>query len=255
MQLKLEERTPERVLVIVAHPDDIEFGVAGSVAKWTAAGAEVTYLIVTDGSAGSNDPGVDPDELAARRRAEQQAAAEVLGVKDVRFLGFRDGTLEPTLEVRKAITRVIREMRPDRVVTQDPTTIFVEGIYVNHPDHRAAGEATVYATFPSAGTRPIFPELLDDGYEPHSVKELYLMLTLEPTHAVDITGVMDRKLEALFKHESQLGPDIEEWVREMSREMGNLAGCEYAEVYRVITLDAEAHEAIEQAYEEMSEGD
>ncbi len=255
MQLKLEERTPQRVLVVAAHPDDIEFGVAGSVAKWIAAGAEVTYLIVTDGSAGSNDPGVDPDELAARRRAEQQAAAEVLGVKDVRFLGFRDGTLEPTLEVRKAITRVIREVRPDRVVTQDPTTIFVEGIYVNHPDHRAAGEATVYATFPSAGTRPIFPELLDEGYEPHSVKELYLMLTLEPTHAVDITDVMDRKLEALFKHESQLGPDIEEWVREMSREMGNLAGCEYAEVYRVITLDAEAHEAIEQAYEEMSKED
>src|SRR5690554_2232985 len=255
MQLKLEERTPYRVLVVAAHPDDIEFGVAGSVAKWIAAGAEVTYLIVTDGSAGSNDPGVDPDELAARRRAEQQAAAEVLGVKDVRFLGFRDGTLEPTLEVRKAMTRVIREVRPDRVVTQDPTAVFVEGIYVNHPDHRAAGEATVYATFPSAGTRPIFPELLDEGYEPHSVKELYLMLTLEPTHAVDITDAMDRKLEALFKHESQLGPDIEEWVRQMSREMGNLAGCEYAEVYRVITLDAEAHEAIEQAYEEMSEGD
>src|SRR5690606_2320469 len=128
-------------------------------------------------------------------------------------------------------------------------------IYVNHPDHRAAGEATVYATFPSAGTRPIFPELLDEGYEPHSVKELYLMLTLEPTHAVDITDVMDRKLEALFKHESQLGPHSEEAWHQICRAMGSLTGCEYAEVYRVTTIDAEEIKAIDQAYDEMSECD
>lgn len=255
MELKPAERTPRRVLVIVAHPDDIEFGVAGSVAKWRAAGAEVSYVIVTDGSAGSNEPGVDLDELAQRRQAEQRAAAQALGVTDVRFLGHKDGTLEPTLAVRRELTRIIRELRPDRVVTQDPTTVFVNSGYVNHPDHRAAGEAAVYATFPSAGTRPIFPELLDEGYEPHDVTDLYLMLTLNPTHAVDISDVMDRKLEALLKHESQLGPDVADWVREMSHEMGELAGYEYAETYHVITLGAEPHEAIEQAYEQMAEAD
>lgn len=253
MELKKSMRTPERVLVIAAHPDDIEFGVAGSVAKWRAEGAEVAYVIVTDGSAGSNEPGVDLDELAAQRKAEQTAAAEAVGVTDVRFLGYKDGTLEPTIALRRELTRIIREFKPDRVVTQDPTTVFVENGYINHPDHRAAGEAAVYATFPSSESRPIFPELLDEGYEPHKVRELYMMLSLEPTHIVDITDVMDRKLAALFKHESQLGPEVEEWIREMNAEMGKLADCQYGESYRVMTLIEEPHEVLTDAVEEMGE--
>ncbi len=237
MALAHEERIPERVLVIVAHPDDIEFGMAGSVARWKEQGAEVVYAIITDGAAGSNEPGVDPDELARTRVEEQRAAAAVLGVTDVRFLGYRDGTLQPTLELRRELTRLIREVRPDRVVTQDPTTVFVESIYVNHPDHRAAGEAAVYATFPSAVTRPIFPELLAEGYEPHEVKELYLTLTLEPTRAVDISPYMARKVEALLCHQSQVGPEVAEWIRAWNAEEGEQAGVEYAEAYRVIGLD------------------
>lgn len=255
MELKLAERAAERVLVIAAHPDDIEFGVAGSVAKWTAQGAQVSYVIVTDGSAGSNEPGVDIHELARQREAEQRVAAEVVGVTDVRFLGYRDGTLEPTIALRRELTRIIRELKPDRVITQDPTTVFVETGYINHPDHRAAAEAAVYATFPSAGTRPIFPELLDEGLEPHNVAELWLMLSMEPTHAVDIADVMDTKIEALLKHESQLGPEVVDWIREMNVEMGKLAGVEYAEVYRIMTLVEEPREVITEAHEEMAESD
>lgn len=252
--LQIDETVPERVLVIAAHPDDIEFGVAGSVARWKAAGAEVTYCVITDGSAGSNEPGVDPDELARRREAEQRAAANALGVTDVRLLGYRDGTLEPTIALRRALTRIVREVRPDRVVAQDPTVVFVEDRYVNHPDHRAAGEAAVYAVFPSAVTRPIFPELLDEGFEPHQVRELYLMLTLNPTHAVDITDVMDRKLEALMRHASQVDEEAGDWIREMNAELGRLAGVGYAEAYRVMHLGEEPHEAVEEAVEEAGTG-
>jgi LmbE family N-acetylglucosaminyl deacetylase len=253
--LQIDGSTPERVLIIAAHPDDIEFGVAGSVARWRAAGAEITYCVITDGSAGSNEPGVDIDALARTREVEQRAAAAALGVTDVRLLGYRDGTLEPTLDLRRALTRIIRELRPDRVVTQDPTVVFVEDGYVNHPDHRAAGEAAVYAVFPSAVTRPIFPELLDEGYEPHQVRELYLMLTLNPTHAVDISGVMDRKLEALMHHASQLNEEAGDWIREMNGDMGALAGVEYAELYRVMHLGEQPHEAIEEAAEEAIAGE
>lgn len=255
MKLELAERTPERVVVIVAHPDDIEFGVAGSVARWKENGAEVTYVIITDGSAGSNEPGVDLDELAEQRKAEQRAAAEALGVTDVRFLGYKDGTLEPTIPLRRELTRIIRELKPDRVVTQDPTTVFVDTGYVNHPDHRAAGEAAVYATFPSAGTRPIFPELLEEGYEPHDVKELYMMLSLQSTHAVDISNVMDQKIDALLKHESQLGPDVVEWLTEMNGEMGKLVDRQYAETYRVMTLGEAPPEVIEEAIGKLAESD
>jgi LmbE family N-acetylglucosaminyl deacetylase len=228
---------PERVLVIVAHPDDIEFGTAGSIARWVNEGAEVTYCVITDGAAGSNEPGVDPAELAERRREEQIRAARTVGVEDVRFLGYSDGLLEPTIELRRELTRLIREVRPERLICQDPTTVFVRGEYVNHPDHRAAGEAAIYAVFPSAGTRPIFPELLDEGYRPHNVRELYMMLTLQPDIAVDISGTIERKLEALLCHESQVGPDAADRVRGWNAEAGEEVGCGYAEVFRVMWLD------------------
>ncbi len=225
---------PKRVLVVAAHPDDIDFGVAGSVARWVQEGANVTYCIVTDGQAGSNAPDVDVKQLVQTRAAEQRAAAAIVGVTDVRFLGYRDGTLQPTLELRRDLTRLIREVRPDRVVCQDPTAVFVHSGYINHPDHRAAGEATVYAVFPSAETRPIFPELLAEGYEPHHVDELYLNLTLQPDTFVDISATIEHKLAALLCHVSQNVAEAAEWLRERNAEAGQPLGYAYAEAFRVL---------------------
>src|SRR5689334_21131253 len=163
-----------RVLAIFAHPDDAEFSIGGSAALWADEGTEVFYCVVTDGAAGSNDPNQNLDELIQTRQAEQRAAAQVLGVKEVFFLGYADGTLQPTLELRRELTRLIRQIKPDRVIVSDPTAMFYGEDYINHPDHRAAAEAAVYAEYPSAVTRPIFPELLAEGFEPHQVKELYI---------------------------------------------------------------------------------
>src|SRR5690606_8017625 len=179
----MQQHDVSRVLVIAAHPDDIEFGAAGTVATWTRAGIDVAYCIVTDGSAGSNDPGVSSSHLAEIRRQEQIEAAARLGVSDVRFLDYQDGVLQPTIELRRDLTRLIRELRPQRVVISDPTTVLVSGDgfhYINHPDHRAAAEAALYAIFPSAESRPIFPELLAEGLEPHHVNEVWMTLTNQP---------------------------------------------------------------------------
>ncbi|NJP04363.1 MAG: PIG-L family deacetylase [Chloroflexaceae bacterium] len=236
---------PAKILVIAAHHDDIEFGVAGSVALWVDNGARVSYCIVTDGSAGSNDPDTNLEELVTRRKEEQLAAARVVGVEDVHFLGYRDGTLQPTLELRRDLTRIIRELRPDRVVCQDPTTMLVGDRYINHPDHRAAAEAAVYAVFPSAETRPIFPELLDEGLEPHHVNEVYLMLTLQADTVVDITSTIDRKLEALACHASQVGQESLDRIREWNADNGKELGCDYAEVYRVMRFGGATSEPVE----------
>ena len=237
---------PYHIVVTAAHHDDIEFGVAGSVARWIQEeGATVTYVIITDGGAGSNDPDLTRDALVALRREEQMAAAAVVGVSDVRFLDYPDGTLQATLEVRRDVTRVIRETKAYRVVCQDPTTVFVQGSYINHPDHRAAGEATVYAAFPSAETRPIFPELLAEGFEPHKIGELYMNLTRQPTHYHDISATIDLKLAALGAHVSQIGAgeDFEngakKWVRQSNRDGGKLVGVEYAEYFQVLKFDEE----------------
>lgn len=225
---------PQKVLVIAAHPDDIDFGTAGSVARWIHEGASVTYCVVTDGSAGSNEAHIDLHALSEQRKAEQIAAAAVVGVHDVRFLGYQDGTLQPTLELRRDLTRIIREVRPDRVVCQDPTTVFVRDSYINHPDHRAAGEAAIYAVFPSAETRPTFPELLLEGYEPHHVNEVYLNLTLQPDTHIDISDTIELKLKALLCHASQVNEDAAQWIRERNAEAGQEAGYAYAESFRVM---------------------
>lgn len=234
---KIELVKSERTLIIVAHPDDIEFGAAGSVARWTAEGTQVTYVMVTDGSAGSNDPKITRDELIHIRQDEECAAAAVVGVQDVRFLGYQDGVLQPTLELRRDLTRLIREVKPDRVVCQDPTTIFIEPGYINHPDHRAAGEATIYAFFPSAETRPIFPELLADGFEPHHVTELVLTLSLQPNYYIDISATIEKKIESLLCHKSQVGPKVEEMIREWNAEAGQSIGVAYAERFRVMRFE------------------
>jgi LmbE family N-acetylglucosaminyl deacetylase len=226
-----------RILVIVAHPDDIEFGIAGSIARWTLEGNDVSYCMVTDGSAGSNDPNTDITKLAQTRREEQMAAAAIVGVEDVHFLGYKDGVLEHTLELRRDLTRIIRKLKPDRVITMDPTLVFVDQAgYINHPDHRAAAEAAIYATFPSSETRPIFPELLVEGLEPHKVSQLWLMFSEKPNTHIDITATIDRKIESLRCHQSQLNGQDLEFVRKWDAEAGKQAGYEYAESYRVLKL-------------------
>src|SRR5690242_11608387 len=181
--------TPQiRILGIFAHPDDAEFTCGGSAALWASQGAQITYVVVTNGAAGSNDPNQDLDELVRIREAEQRAACAVLGVQEVLFLGYPDGTLQPTIELRRELTRIIRQLKPDWVMIGDPTAVLYDSEYINHPDHRAAAEAGLYAVFPSAVTRPIFPELLAEGYEPHAVKELYISGTSQPTIYIDISG-------------------------------------------------------------------
>jgi LmbE family N-acetylglucosaminyl deacetylase len=224
------------ILVVVAHPDDIEFGLGGSVARWTDEGHRVIFCIVTDGAAGSNDPDVDLRNLVETRRAEQLEAAALLGVQEVRFLGYPDGALQPSVELRRELTRLIRELRPYRVVCQDPSTFFFGANYINHPDHRAAGEATVYAVFPSAETRPVFPELLAEGFEPHKVSELYLDLSLQPDTFIDITTTLERKIAATLCHRSQVGPEAETWIRDWCAEAGAKAGYAFAESFRVLRL-------------------
>jgi LmbE family N-acetylglucosaminyl deacetylase len=227
---------PLRVLGIFAHPDDSEFMLGGSVARWADEGAQITYCIVTNGAAGSNDPQQNLAELVKIREAEQRAACAVLGVQEVLFLGYADGTLEPTVGLRRDLTRLIRQFRPDRVVLGDPTAVLYDFDYINHPDHRAAAEAGLYAVFPSAVTRPIFPELLAEGYEPHQVKEVYITGTEKPNIHVDISATLDRKIEALRCHKSQLDPGDGQWVREWAAETGKAVGLEYAEAFRVMKL-------------------
>lgn len=235
----MQQRDVSRVLVIVAHPDDIEFGAGGIVAGWTRAGIQVTYCIVTDGSAGSNDPKVSSGHLVEIRRQEQIDAAAAIGVTDVRFLGYQDGTLEPTIALRRDLTRLIRELKPERVLTTDPTTMLfsADGYhYINHPDHRAAAEAAIYAVFPSAESRPIFPELLAEGLEPHHVNELWMMLTLQPNVNIDVSDVYEDKMTALLCHKSQVSFESTQFIRDLDQRAGALISAQYAEQFRVMTF-------------------
>lgn len=226
-----------RILGIFAHPDDSEFSCGGSAARWAAEGAEITYVIITDGAAGSNDPAQNLGELVRTRAAEQRAACDVLGVRELIFLGYPDGTLQPTIELRRALTRLIRQIKPDRVISGDPTAVFVGKDYINHPDHRAAAEATIYAVFPSAVSRPIFPELLAEGLEPHQVKEVYLIGDDASADTyVDISATLDHKIEALRCHKSQLDPGDGQWVRDWAAEAGKRGGMQHAEAFRVMKL-------------------
>jgi LmbE family N-acetylglucosaminyl deacetylase len=194
----------ERILVVTAHPDDVDFGAAGSVAVWTEGGIEVAYCIVTDGDAGGSDRSVSRTDMVAIRRHEQLDAAKEVGVSDVTFLGFPDGRLTADLDLRRAISRVIRRFRPDRVVAQSPERNWAR-IYASHPDHLAAGEATVCAVYPDARNPFAFPELLDEGLEPHTVPELWVMASDQADRAVDVTVCFERKLTALRSHRSQVG--------------------------------------------------
>ncbi|MDR3649252.1 MAG: PIG-L family deacetylase [Acidimicrobiales bacterium] len=228
----------ERILVVCAHPDDVDFGVAGSVATWVKAGIEVEYCIVTDGDAGGSDRSVSRADMAVTRREEQRAAAAEVGVSDVVFLGYPDGRLTPSIELRRDISKQIRLMRPDRLVCQSPERLW-ERLGASHPDHLAAGEASVCAVYPDARNPFAHPELLAEDLEPHTVPEMWLMAAPNPNRAVDITDTFDRKIAALRRHRSQVGEGewIEErirtWVEAAGRQAG-LAEGQLAELFRVV---------------------
>jgi LmbE family N-acetylglucosaminyl deacetylase len=230
--------TPDRVLVVAAHPDDIEFGAAGVVARWVSEGSDVRYLLVTRGDKGSDDPTTDPGDLAARREVEQRAAADEIGVSGVAFLDEPDGQVEATLRLREQVTRAVRAYRPEVVMTHDPTVLFVNNEWVNHPDHRAVGVVTVDAVFPTARDPLNFREHLDAGLGPWKVAELFLWSTNEANQLVDISATLDRKVAALRHHASQFHQfdAVERWLRRRSEELGERAGYGAAEGFRRVTL-------------------
>jgi LmbE family N-acetylglucosaminyl deacetylase len=197
----LDDAEIARVLSITAHPDDVDFAAAGTVARWTEAGIEVVYCVVTDGDAGGFDESFPRDEMPALRRAEQLAAAKCVGVHDVRFLGYPDGRVEATLELRRDLARVIRQVRPDRVVCPSPERNYVR-IGIGHPDHRAVGSAALDAVYPDARNPFAFPELRAEGLAAWTVREIWIPGGT-PNHYVDVTDTFPRKIAALRAHESQ----------------------------------------------------
>jgi LmbE family N-acetylglucosaminyl deacetylase len=235
-----EIRTPERALVIFAHPDDAELGSAGTVAVWSKAGAEVWTCIVTDASGGGPDDAEDVGPEARRaisetRKAEQRAACEVLGQAGAVFLDYPDGRIEPNLELRRDIVRLIRRLRPEIIITHSPDRRWDEFFaFRHHPDHLAVGTAVTAAVYPAARNAWDFPELLDEGLLPHKVREIYIMGAPEQNYASDISATFDLKVAALAAHASQVGPrmaDLEPRLRQWATELGTQYGFAYAEVF------------------------
>ena len=197
-----ESRTIQRVLVVTAHPDDVDFGAAGTIANWTDAGVEVSYCIVTDGDAGGFDPAVPRSAIAGIRQEEQTAAAKAVGVSNLVFLGYPDGAVESSLALRKDISREIRRAKPDIVLCQSPERDFSR-IFASHPDHLAAAEATVCAVYPDARNPFTFTDLITEGFQPHTAWQIWIMGGPNPNHYVDTTANFERKIAALRCHESQ----------------------------------------------------
>jgi LmbE family N-acetylglucosaminyl deacetylase len=225
-------------MVIVAHPDDPEFFSGGTIALWAREGAEITYLILTNGNKGSDDPAMMPQQLARLREEEQRSAADVLGVKTVVFLGEPDGELQATLQLRQRVVREIRRHRPDVVICPDPTTYYFSASYVSHPDHRVAGQVALEAIFPAARNRMYHPELLDEGLLPHTVREIYLIGTSQPDRWVDISDVIDLKIRAIQSHASQLADParVFERVRQRSEAVDEYGRTVYREAFRYLAL-------------------
>jgi LmbE family N-acetylglucosaminyl deacetylase len=235
----LSDSEIQRILVINAHPDDVDFSTAGTVALWTEAGIEVSYCIVTDGDAGGHDESVPRAEIPSLRRAEQTAAAKQVGVHDLRFLGYPDGRVEATLTLRGDLARVIRQVRPDRLLCPSPERNYAR-LPANHPDHRAVGSAALDAVYPDARNPFAFPELrAEEGLEPWTVREVWLPSGPDPSHYVDITASFGRKLAALRAHESQIGnmEGLEELLRGWNGWVAAQAGLpegSLAEAFQVI---------------------
>ena len=239
MGAMLDDSEIRRILVINAHPDDVDFSAAGTIALWTDAGIEVTYCIVTDGDAGGHDESVPRAEIPPLRRAEQTAAAKQVGVHDVRFLGYPDGRVEATLALRKDLARVIRQVRPDRLLSPSPERNYAR-LPANHPDHRAVGSSALDAVYPDARNPFAFAELrAEEGLEPWTVREVWLPGGPAPNHCVDITASFGRKLAALRAHESQIGQmeGLEEFLRGWNSRVAAQAGLpdgSLAEAFQVI---------------------
>ncbi len=229
-----ENSVPESAMVIMAHPDDAEFTVAGTVAAWAKAGCRVTYVVCTDGNAGSTEPDMTRERLAKIRRAEQQAASAALGVSEVVFLGYDDGQLQPTLELRRDLVRAIRQYKPEVVITWDPTTLFIGDDYINHPDHRAAAQAALDAVTPASAMPLLWPE----AGSPHRVRQVYVFDNDRSNTWVDVTETIEQKIAALKQHASQMGDwDPTEMIKAWGAETGKEKGLTYAESYLVITLE------------------
>ena len=228
----------ERVLVVISHPDDAEFGAAATIASFTAGGARVDYVVTTDGGKGTDDPAVRAEQLAATRIAEQRAAADVLGVSEIVHLGYPDGYLTPSLDLRRDITRQIRRFRPDLVLTQNPQRRLDHNPFIGHPDHLATGEATLASVYPAARDRLNFPELLEEGLEPWKVRQVLLMGVEQPNLWVDVAGTFEVGLDALRRHASQVdGQDVESRVRERAEVMGAPQGIGLAQAFLSIVLE------------------
>ena len=228
----------QRILVILAHPDDPEFFCGATLARWAKAGHEISYTLLTCGDKGRNDNNRDipGDQLCALRHTEQRAAAQVLGVKEVHFLEREDGTLVPDLDLRREVVRIIRRFKPDVLVTCDPQNLFAT-YGLNHPDHRAAGQVVLDAVFPAAGNELFFPELLKEGWQPHSPKEVWASLTSQPNVVMDVTDTWETKILALKEHKSQIGDPakLEERMRSRRAEESTEENPRYEEKFRVVS--------------------
>ena len=235
-----EPPAPKRAMSIHAHPDDQEFTVGGTLAKWARAGCEIVTVCITRGGAGSNKytpPEMTREALVAIREEEQRDAGRILGVKETIYLGYEDGMLEPSIPLRRELTRLIRRHRPEAVLTGDPTVRYYGTTYMNHPDHRVASDVALDAVFPSAGTRLIFPELLAEGLEPHEVRQVYIHGAERPDTYVDIAETLDVKVTALRAHKSQMGEwDPSEMITQWAAEQGRRRKLKAAESYRRMIL-------------------
>jgi LmbE family N-acetylglucosaminyl deacetylase len=229
------------VAMIAAHPDDPDFGEAGTAALWASQGHTVTYVIVTNGDKGSDDRDLSTTDLIAMREREQRAAADALGLAGVRFLGYEDGMVVADLNLRRDLVRVIRDLKADVVTCSQPTEFFYGDGYINHPDHRAVATAALEAIFPAAQNHRYFPELLAEGYEPYRVREVWIGMSGDESDTfVDVTSMMDKKIAALRAHASQIPETDEfEWMRMWMEESGKKADppVKYAESYKVMRIN------------------
>lgn len=231
----------KRVLVVMAHPDDCDFGAGGTIAQWSAKGIHVSYCIITNGDQGGEESGIPLEQMAQVRQKEQRDAGAALGVSDITYLNYRDGWLMPSIELRKEIVKAIRIAKPDRMVVQSPERNW-ERIFASHPDHLAAGETAIQAVYPDARNPFAFTDLKDDGYEPWRVREVWMTGSPTPNHFVDITDTFDKKMAALHAHVSQTAhnKELENMVRgwgERNAQAQGLPEGRIVEIFKVINTD------------------
>ena len=228
---------PQKVLVILAHPDDPEFFCGATLARWAKAGHEIHYFLLTCGDKGFEDATATADQICRTRHTEQEAAAAIIGAKSVWFLDLEDGFLIPSLDLRREVVRAIRRIKPDILVTCDPTHLYAGDYYINHPDHRYAGQVVLDSVFPAASNPFFFPELIkDEGLQPHKPREVWVSLTGDPTVILDVTDTWEIKIQALKEHKSQIGDpkEFEERMRARKSERSTEENEYYEEKFRVI---------------------